>query len=189
VRHVIMTLDVINAHGLRNARLLIKVEHVTVEVGIIDDPPQVAFEMSVIDNVEPDQRAKQSPVGLHDSVPKQIATGREAFFHLVERIEQLLAGAFVGPLPRRESGAIHAVVDILVKKIRKPCLLVFDVLGKEIDSLVLCKLVEDRIKHRANVIFAIVNDFFRLFVPKHWNRDPAVEVWIGRELMLAQITE
>ena len=71
-----MALDVVGAHRLGDSRLLIKIEHVTVEVWIVDDAAKVALEMAVIDDVEPDKRAEKTPVGFDDSVAEQVATVR-----------------------------------------------------------------------------------------------------------------
>ena len=117
VRHVVVTFDVIDAHGLGDSGLLIEIEHVALEVRIIDNPSEIAFEMAVINDVEPNQCAKQAPVRFDDPFAKQVATIRQALFHFVERIEQFLASSFVDPLSRCETGAVNAVVDILIKKI------------------------------------------------------------------------
>lgn len=58
MRHVIMPLDVIDAHRVRDSRLLIEIEQVTLKIRVIDDPPEVAFKVAVIDHVEPNQGAK-----------------------------------------------------------------------------------------------------------------------------------
>ena len=58
MRHIIMALDVIDVDGLGDSRLLIKIEQIALQIRIIDDPPQVAFEMAVINDVESNQRAK-----------------------------------------------------------------------------------------------------------------------------------
>ena len=76
VRHIIMTLDVIDADGLGDSRLLIEIEQVALQTRVIDDPAKIAFEMAVIHDIEPDQGAKQSPIGLDDSLLEQIAAVR-----------------------------------------------------------------------------------------------------------------
>ena len=38
VRHVVVTLDLIDADRFSNSRLLIKIEHVAVEIRVIEDP-------------------------------------------------------------------------------------------------------------------------------------------------------
>ncbi len=53
-----MPLDVIQVDGLRDARLLIQVHQVTLQVWVIDNAPQVAFEMAVINGVKAHKRAK-----------------------------------------------------------------------------------------------------------------------------------
>ena len=53
-----MALDVIDAHRLGDSRLLVEIEHVALEVRKIDNAAKVAFEVAVIDDVEPDKRAE-----------------------------------------------------------------------------------------------------------------------------------
>ena len=70
VRHVVMTLDVIEIDGIGDARLLIQIHQITLQIGIVDDTAQVALEMAVIDGVEPNERAKKPPVRLDNTVPE-----------------------------------------------------------------------------------------------------------------------
>ena len=66
VGHVIMTLDVIEIDRVGNSWLLIQIHQITLQVRVIDDAAQIAFEVSVINDVEPDERAEKSPVGFDD---------------------------------------------------------------------------------------------------------------------------
>src|ERR1700736_1989954 len=52
VRHVVVPLDVIDADGLGDSRLLIEVQQVTVQIRVIDNAPKIAFEVAVIHDVE-----------------------------------------------------------------------------------------------------------------------------------------
>ena len=65
-----MPLDVIDADGLGDSGLLIKIEHVTLQTRVIDNAPEIAFEMAVINDVEPNERAEESPICLNDSFVK-----------------------------------------------------------------------------------------------------------------------
>ena len=58
VRHVVMTLDVIEIDRVGDAGLLIQVHQIALQVWIIDDAAQVALEMAVVNRIEPDERAK-----------------------------------------------------------------------------------------------------------------------------------
>ncbi len=58
VRDVVMTFDVIKVDGIGDAWLLIQVHQVSLQVGIIDNASQIAFEMTVINRVEPHERAE-----------------------------------------------------------------------------------------------------------------------------------
>src|SRR5438874_387058 len=83
VRKVIVTFDVIKVHRLGNARQLVEIEQKTVEVRVINDAAEIAFEVDIIDRVEPDQRAKESPVCLHRFRAEQVTTRGQAMFQLI----------------------------------------------------------------------------------------------------------
>ena len=76
VRHVIVTLDVIDVNRLGDSRVLIQVQQVPLQIGIIDNPSNVAFEVSVINDVEPDQGTEKPPIGFDDAIAKQVAIVR-----------------------------------------------------------------------------------------------------------------
>ena len=48
---VVMLLDVVEVHGVGDAVGLVEVFEVAEEVRVVDDPPEVAFEMAVVDGV------------------------------------------------------------------------------------------------------------------------------------------
>ena len=52
VGDVVMPLDVVEVHGIGDAVGLIEVFEVAEEVGIVDDPPEVALEMAMVDGIE-----------------------------------------------------------------------------------------------------------------------------------------
>src|SRR5437660_287248 len=64
-----------------------------------------------------------------------------------------------------------------------------DILWEKIDIFVLRELIEDAVEHRANIVLAIVDDLFCLFVPKHRNSDSLLKISIGRSVGFAQITK
>ena len=66
---VIVTLDMIEVHGFRNPFLLKQILEIPEQVRIVDDPPDVALEVTVIYRVEPNQRREQVPIGLRDLIP------------------------------------------------------------------------------------------------------------------------
>ena len=93
---VIVPLDVIDVHGLGDARHLIEIAQIVRQVRIVDDAPQVALEVAVIDRVEADQRREQPPVGLGQARAGEIALPRQPPLQLVERRRTRR-----GTLPRR----------------------------------------------------------------------------------------
>ena len=51
--NVVMTFDVIEVHRLGDARLLVEIAQIAIEVRVIDDASDVTFEVSVIDRIKP----------------------------------------------------------------------------------------------------------------------------------------
>src|SRR5688500_11103466 len=68
VGHIIMALDMIEIDRTRDPGLVVQVAQVSVEMGVINYAPQVAFEMSVVHGIESDQGAKKTPVALDNPV-------------------------------------------------------------------------------------------------------------------------
>ena len=76
MRHVVMALDVIDADSLGDSRLLIEIEQVSLQVWVIDNALHVALEMTMINDVEPNQRAEQSPIGFDNAFVEQVTAFR-----------------------------------------------------------------------------------------------------------------
>ena len=57
-----MALDVIEVHGIGYPINLVKVTEVTGQARIVNDPADVAFKMTMVHRVEPDQRDEKPPV-------------------------------------------------------------------------------------------------------------------------------
>ena len=70
VRHVVMTLDVIEIDRVGYARLLIQIHQIALQNWIVDDAAKIALKMAVINRVEPNKGAKKSPVRLDNTVPE-----------------------------------------------------------------------------------------------------------------------
>ena len=95
VGDVVVALDVIEVHGVGDARLLIEVAEVAGEVRVVDDAAEVALEVAVIDGVEAHERAEEPPVGFDDARAEEKALRGEAGVEFIERGEEQVAGAFV----------------------------------------------------------------------------------------------
>ena len=54
VSKVVVTFDVIEIHGLGDSINLVKITKITVQVRVISDPADVAFEMAMVNRIEPD---------------------------------------------------------------------------------------------------------------------------------------
>ncbi len=59
MRHVVVAFDVVEVHRFSHTVVLIQIAEVRPQIRVVDNAPSVAFEMAVIDGVEPDQRGKQ----------------------------------------------------------------------------------------------------------------------------------
>src|SRR6266576_4814331 len=119
VRKVIVTFDVIKVHGLGDARQLVEIEQKTVEVWIINDAAEIAFEVDVIDRVEPDQRTEEPPICFHRFRAEQVTTRGQAMFQLIERREERTERFLVSLLPVRKARFVHAIVHVLVNELRE----------------------------------------------------------------------
>ena len=64
VGDVVMPLDVVEVYGVGDAVGLIKVFEVTEEVGVVDDPPEIALEMAVVDGIEAYEGNEQTPISF-----------------------------------------------------------------------------------------------------------------------------
>ena len=66
VGDVIMALDVVEFDGVGDAVSLIEVFEIAEEVGVVDDPPEVALEMAVVYGVEAYEGDEQAPIGFDE---------------------------------------------------------------------------------------------------------------------------
>jgi len=64
---IIVLLDVRKIDGLGNAGVL-KLASVIPEIGVVDEPPQIAFEMPDIDGIKPHERREQPPIRFGQSI-------------------------------------------------------------------------------------------------------------------------
>src|SRR5574339_583934 len=88
MRHIIVTLDMVEINGLRDPIILVKISQIAEEMGIVRDSPHVAFEVNIIDGIEADQRHKQAPVGFHDPLSEEIPTVGKLIVEKIERVEE-----------------------------------------------------------------------------------------------------
>ena len=58
VAGIVVPLDLIEVDGLGDARDLVQLAQVVPQIWIVDDAPQIAFEVTVIDSVEADERGE-----------------------------------------------------------------------------------------------------------------------------------
>src|SRR5215469_7424948 len=145
--------------------------------------------MAVIDDIEPDECAKRSPVRLHDTLAEKKTNLRQTLFEFVERFKKFAAGNLIWPLARGETSSVNAVVYIVVQKGRKLRVLGFDVFWKEIEILVCGEIIEHIVEHSANVVLAIVDNAFCFFVPEDRHRHALIEMGISCLISFAQKLE
>ena len=180
-----MPLDVIQVHGFGDAGLLIEIEQIAVQIRIIQNAAQIAFEMTVINRVETHQRAKQSPVGFHNARAEKITARRQSFLQFVQRVEHIAARSLVNFLRGSKACAINAVVHFFVNEFGKRGLFGGDVFGEKVGAFI-SEFVEGVVEHFANVVFGIIDDLVGLLVPQNWNRDASVEFRIRCQISFAE---
>ena len=72
VREVIVALDMVEIDRRGDSRLLVEVQKVSLEVGVVRDAAQVALEVPIIDGVKANERAEEPPVGLDDPAAEKV---------------------------------------------------------------------------------------------------------------------
>src|SRR3546814_16250837 len=92
---IIMALDVFHVHGRGDARQLEEVAREAPEARVVLDPPDVAFEVPVIDLVEADQGCEKPDIRLCELVAGDVALGRKARVAHMERLEPPRPGPFL----------------------------------------------------------------------------------------------
>ena len=106
----------IQVDRFRNSRLLIKVEEVSLQIVEIDYAADVALEMAMINRIEANECAKETPVRLNDARAEKIPMSGQAKFQQIQRCKELAACFFVGCLTRGKPCPIHAIVDLLINQ-------------------------------------------------------------------------
>jgi hypothetical protein len=92
VAGVIVPADVIEVHGLDDAGWLKQIPGVTREIGIVNRPAQITFEMAEINGIEANEGGEETPVGFNGPIAKQVAGPRQAILKLVEHGKDVAHG-------------------------------------------------------------------------------------------------
>ncbi len=66
VCNVVVAFDVVDIHGLGNAVGLVEIFQIPKQVWVVGDSSEIAFEMAMVDRIEPNQCNKKPPVGFHE---------------------------------------------------------------------------------------------------------------------------
>src|SRR5262249_36300448 len=64
VAHIVVALDVHKIHRRGDAGPLVELARIGPKVGIIDQSPDVTFEVAIIDGIETDKRGEEPPIGF-----------------------------------------------------------------------------------------------------------------------------
>jgi hypothetical protein len=156
------------------------------EVRVVDQAPQVAFEMADVDRIEADERREQADIGFGDPLADQIALARQPRLEFIGGLEQRAHRLLIGVLQGREAGAIDAVVDrledLLVERIDLAAQrLRIEVRPARADA------IERRVEHPDDLGRFVIDDRLPLAVPEHRHADPAGVVGPGAAVDLMQV--
>src|SRR5262245_48786831 len=141
VRDVIVTLDMVEVHRLGDALDLIQIFEIAEQIGIVDDPPDVALKVPVVNGVKSDERHKQAPVGFHKLRAEQISAIAEPFLQLIKRVEQSSHGPFVDSLRRGEASPVDPIVHIFINELVQSVDLLAKYVRIQVDRIG-CELIE-----------------------------------------------
>ncbi len=169
---VVVPLDVREVDGAGHAIDLVQLAQQAGEVRIVGDAAQIALEVTDVHRVKAQQRGEQAPVGFGEPFAAQISPARQALFQPVQRLEQWHDRLFVGRLRGRESGLVHAVVDVLVNPFVELVDFGAQRLGVEI-ARGGADQVECAVEHANDVGRFVAHHGRTLTIPEHRHRDPA----------------
>jgi hypothetical protein len=162
---VVMPLDVIEVHGVRDRWPLIELAREFHEVRIVGDSADIALEVQVVDRVEPDQRRKQPPVRFRDPGSAKIPAGPEHLLKLIQSVEDPGYRLLVFCLARSEPGAVDAMIDVVVQPFVQRIDLRPQAFRIEIRRLVEGPAVELRIEHPHDVAGVVADDRRSISIP------------------------
>src|SRR5688500_20234801 len=84
---------------------------------IVLNPAQIAFEMTVVNQIEAQQGGKGTPVRLGDSIAGKITSLAYSLVQGIESVKYFSRRFFVRLLASGEAGAINGTVQVFVKKV------------------------------------------------------------------------
>lgn len=180
---IVVPLDVVEVHRRRDAGLKINIAHETQQRRVIDDAPEIALEVTVVNRVEADQGAEQAQVALHQMFAEEKCGAFQPHRHFIKRQEQVSHRLFIRDLRGREARAIDAVIDVLVEIVADLGLLLRKVQGEQVTCLGAGKAI---LKHSADVIFGVVDDALLFTIPQYRHRVAAAIAGIGGEIRFAE---
>jgi hypothetical protein len=69
-----MTFDMVKIHGVGNPIDLVEIPQIPIQVRIVNNASNIAFEMTMVDRVEADQCDEESPVCFERQVPEEVSS-------------------------------------------------------------------------------------------------------------------
>src|SRR6516164_11539209 len=108
--HIVVTLNVIKIDGLGDPIGLIQIPQIRKKIPVVGDPPNIAFEMPVIDRIEPNESHEKSQVCFQQRITEKVSLLLKPGFQGVECMEKQQHRLFVSLLGGSESGPVNAVV-------------------------------------------------------------------------------
>ena len=67
VGHVVVPFDVVEIDSLSNVIVLVQIGQISLQIRIIENAPQAALEVNIVNDIETNKRAKESPIGLNNT--------------------------------------------------------------------------------------------------------------------------
>src|SRR5688572_20896568 len=85
---VVVTLDMIEIDRVGNPFDLIEVFEIAEEIRVVDNTPDVALEVAMIDGVKADERDEEAPIRFDELRAEQIPAIREPLLDSIERLKE-----------------------------------------------------------------------------------------------------
>src|SRR5262249_344718 len=178
---VVMPLDVIDADGLSYSWHLIEITGVIPQIRVVGDPPEIAFEMTVVDGVNPHERGEYAPVRFSQLPPGEETLPRQPFFDLVESLENPVSRFLVSRLAGGETRTINPVIDIGIDHVVDGIDLTAQ-LSRIIVRALNRECAQSRVEHADDFRRFVNEDRWARLVPQRRDRNRGGVVWIGKQI-------
>ena len=188
MRHVVVTLDVVDVDRLGDIWLLVQITEVSGQVLIGSDALLVALEVPDVCGIKADQGDKKAPVGLVNLATGQESPVSKQSFQPVEGKKQIPESLFLAFLAGRKTRPVDAVIDLAVDTLIQLVYLGALFLRVQV-NVGSAPLIPLRVQHADDLGRFVVDRGVCLLVPKQRYGYAIAEIGLGELVGIRQELE